>query len=278
VLGIEVLPLQSNSDADYIPNLTTALRRGANAIICAGFLMADACAQVANTDEGKQLEFAITDYPVQVAPFNRNPNVTGLTYAANESGCLVGHMAALMVKRQGGPQVIGAVGGIKIPPVDIWIAGYTHCAKRANKKIRVLVGYSQDFVASDKCKAVAENLISRRAKVLFQVAGQCGLGTLKAADEAKIWSIGVDVDQAHLATRVMTSGIKRVDRGVFNFIKAVRTGSPTGAGNLFFDLDNNGVGIGKVNPAVPKTIVASTLKLRQLIIEGKVRPPTALTS
>ena len=186
-LGIDVLPLQSNSDADYIPNLTTALRRGANAIVCAGFLMADACAQVANTDEGKQREFAITDYPVQVPPFNKNANVTGLTYASQESGCLVGHMAALMVKRQGGPQVIGAVGGIKIPPVDTWIAGYQFCAKRANKKIKVLIGYSQDFVASDKCKTVAEGLIARKAKVLFQVAGQCGLGTLKAADEAKIW-------------------------------------------------------------------------------------------
>jgi len=275
-LRIQVLPLQSNSDADYIPNLTTALRRGANAIVCAGFLMADACAQVANTDEGKQREFAITDYPVQVPPFNKNPNVTGLTYAANESGCLVGHMAALMVKSQGGPQVIGAVGGIKIPPVDIWIAGYTFCAKRANKKVKVLVGYSQDFVASDKCKAVAENLISRKAKVLFQVAGQCGLGTLKAADEAKIWSIGVDVDQAYLAKRVMTSGIKRVDNGVFRFIKAVKTGQPIGAGNLYFDLENDGVGIGKINPAVPKTIVASTLKLKQLIIDGKVGVPTAL--
>jgi len=278
VLGIQVLPLQSNSDADYIPNLTTALRRGANAIICAGFLMADACAQVANTDEGKQRQFAITDYPVQVPPFNRNPNVTGLTYAAQESGCLVGHMAALMVKRQGGPQVIGAVGGIKIPPVDVWIAGYQFCAKRANKKIKVLVGYSQDFVASDKCKAVAENLISRKAKVLFQVAGQCGLGTLKAADEAKIWGIGVDVDQYNLAKRVLTSGIKRVDTGVFNFIKAVKTGAPIGSGNLYFDLENNGMGLGKINPAVPKTIIASTLKLKQQIIDGKVRPPTAVTS
>ncbi len=276
VLGIEILPLQSNSDADYIPNLLNALRRGADAIVCAGFLMAGACAQVANSDEGKKVEFAITDYPVQVPPFNRNANVTGLTYAANQGGCLVGHMAALMVKSQGGPQVIGAVGGIKIPPVDIWIAGYTFCAKRANAKVKVLVGYSQDFVASDKCKAVAENLISRKAKVLFQVAGQCGLGTLKAADEAKIWSIGVDVDQYNLAKRVLTSGIKRVDNGVFQFVKAVYTGAPIGAGNLFFDLENNGVGFGKVNPAVPKSIIASTLKLRQLMIDGKVRPPTAL--
>jgi basic membrane protein A and related proteins len=276
-LKIKALPLQSNSDADYIPNLTTAVRRGSNAVICAGFLMADACAKVVS--RSKNVQFAITDYPVQIAPFANAkgkilyPNVTGLTYASQESGCLVGYMAALMAKRAGGKQVIGAVGGIKIPPVDTWIAGYKYCAKRANKAITVLIGYSQDFVQSDKCKAVAEQQIAQGAKVLFQVAGGCGLGTLKAADEAGIWGIGVDKDQYNDAKRVMTSGVKRVDVGVYNFIKAAKTGSPLGGGNLNFDLENGGMDLGKINPAVPKSIVAKTLALKQLIISGKVTPP-----
>jgi len=282
VLGVRTLPLESRSDADYIPNLTTAVRRGAGAIVCAGFLMANDCAKVAASSQGKTREFAITDYPVQIPPFSNAKgkllvkNVTGLTYAAHQSGCLVGHMAALMTKRAGGAQVIGAVGGVKIPPVDIWIAGYQFCAKRANKGIKVLVGYSQDFVASDKCKAIAENLIAQGAKVLFQVAGGCGLGTLKAADEAGIWGIGVDKDQYKDAKRVLTSGVKRVDRGVFNFIKAAQSGAPLGEGNLNFDLENGGMDLGRINPAVPKSIVASTLKLKQLIIDGKVKPPTGL--
>ena len=276
-LKIKALPLQSNSDADYIPNLTTAVRRGSNAVICAGFLMADACAKIVS--RSKNVQFAITDYPVQIPPFANAkgkilyPNVTGLTYASQESGCLVGHMAALMAKRAGGKQVIGAVGGIKIPPVDTWIAGYRYCAKRANRGITVLIGYSQDFVQSDKCKAIAEQQIAQGAKVLFQVAGGCGLGTLKAADEAGIWGIGVDRDQYNDAKRVMTSGVKRVDVGVFNFIKAAKTGSPLGGGTLGFDLANGGMDLGKINPAVPKAIVASTLKLKQQIIDGKVTPP-----
>lgn len=280
VLGVRGLPLQSNSDADYIPNLTTAVRRGAGAIVCAGFLMANDCAKIAARSQDR--EFAITDYPVQIPPFSNAKgkllvkNVTGLTYAAHQSGCLVGHMAALMTKRGGGSQVIGAVGGVKIPPVDIWIAGYRFCAKRAHKGIKVLIGYSQDFVASDKCKAVAENLIARGAKVLFQVAGGCGLGTLKAADEAGIWGIGVDKDQYRDAKRILTSGVKRVDRGVFNFIKAVTLNAPLGEGNLHFDLENGGMDLGRINPAVPKSIVASTLKLKQQIIDGKVKPPTGL--
>jgi basic membrane protein A and related proteins len=279
-LKIKALPLQSNSDADYIPNLTTAVRRGSNAVVCAGFLMADACAKVVS--RSKNVQFAITDYPVQIAPFANAkgkvlyPNITGLTYAAQESGCLVGYMAALMAKRAGGKQIIGAVGGIKIPPVDTWIAGYKYCAKRANKAITVLVGYSQDFVQSDKCKAVAEQQIAQGAKVLFQVAGLCGLGTLKAADEAGIWGIGVDKDQYKDAKRVMTSGVKRVDTGVFNFIKAAKTGAPLGGGNLNFDLANGGMDLGKINPAVPKSIVAKTLALKQLIINGKVTPPLVI--
>jgi basic membrane protein A and related proteins len=276
-LKIKALPLQSNSDADYIPNLTTAVRRGSNAVVCAGFLMADACAKVVS--RSKNVEFAITDYPVQIAPFANAkgkplyPNVTGLTYASQESGCLVGYMAALMAKRAGGPQVIGAVGGIKIPPVDTWIAGYQFCAKRANKAIKVLIGYSQDFVQSDKCKAIAEQQIAQGAKVLFQVAGGCGLGTLKAADEAGIWGIGVDRDQYNDAKRVMTSGVKRVDVGVYNFIKSAKNGAPLGRGNLNFDLENGGMDLGRINPAVPKSIVAKTLALKQLIIDGKVTPP-----
>ena len=279
-LKIKALPLQSNSDADYIPNLTTAVRRGSNAVICAGFLMADACAKVVS--RSKNVQFAITDYPVQIAPFANAkgkilyPNVTGLTYASQESGCLVGYMAALMAKRAGGKQVIGAVGGIKIPPVDTWIAGYKYCAKRANKAITVLIGYSQDFVQSDKCKAIAEQQIAQGAKVLFQVAGGCGLGTLKAADEAGIWGIGVDRDQYNDAKRVMTSGVKRVDVGVYNFIKSAKNGAPLGRGNLNFDLENGGMDLGRINPAVPKSIVAKTLALKQLIINGKVTPPLVI--
>jgi basic membrane protein A len=277
---IKTIPLQSNSEADYIPNLTTAVRRGANLIVCAGFLMANDCAKVATRFKDRQ--FAITDYPVNIPPFANakgkilTKNVTGLTYAAHESGCLVGHMAALVTKRQGGRQVIGAVAGVKIPPVDIWVAGYRFCARKAVPGIKVLIGYSQDFVASDKCKAVAENQIAQGAQVLFQVAGGCGLGTLKAADEAGIWGIGVDKDQFRDAKRVLTSGVKRVDTGVFLFAKAGVDGTKLGGINLNFNLKNGGMGLGRTNKAVPKSIINSTNRLKARIIAGKIKVPTSL--
>ena len=220
--------------------------------------------------------FAITDYDVKGTPFNGRKNVMGLTYAANESGCLVGYLAAEMAKKQGGKQIIGAVGGLKIPPVDIWIAGYQYCAKLYNPNIKVLIGYSQDFVASDKCKTVAQNQISQGAQVLFQVAGGCGLGTLKAADEAGIWGIGVDKDQYNDAKRVLTSGVKRVDNGVLQASKLVTEGKFKGGDNLLFNLKNGGMDVGKINPAVPKPLIDKMNELKQKIISGQVKVPASL--
>jgi len=182
----------------------------------------------------------------------------------------------LMAKKAGG-NTIGAVGGIKIPPVDIWIAGYKYCAQKAVPGIKVLIGYSQDFVAADKCKTVAEDQIAKGAKVLFQVAGGCGLGTLKAADDAGIWGIGVDKDQYNDAKRVLTSGVKRVDTGVYDAIKAVQDGKATGGTDLLFNLKNDGMAVGKINPAVPKSYIATMNSYKQRIIAGKLTVPAALS-
>jgi basic membrane protein A len=203
-------------------------------------------------------------------------NIMGLDYAANESGCLVGYLAAEMVKKQGGKQIIGAVGGLHIPPVDIWIAGYKYCAKLYNPNIKVLVDYSGDFVKSDLCKTVAENQIAQGSQVEFQVAGGCGLGTLKAAAEHKIWGIGVDKDQYNDANRVLTSGVKRVDKGVFSVVKQVTEGKFKGNTDLLFNLENGGMSVGKINPAVPQSFIDKMNQLKQQIISGQVKVPAAL--
>jgi basic membrane protein A and related proteins len=278
-LGAKIVPLQSNSVSDYVPNLTSAVRQGADIVISAGFLLANATEKIAK--RFPNTSFAITDYSVHAPPFADKtgkpllPNVQGLTYAANESGCLVGVLAAKMAERAG-KKIIGAVGGLKIPPVDIWIAGYRFCAKKAVPGTKVIVGYSQDFVATDKCKVVASNLISRGAQVLFQVAGGCGLGTLKAADEAGIWSIGVDVDQYRLANHVLTSGVKRVDVGVLEAITRVQSGEFNGGTDLVFDLKNGGMDVGKINPACPKAFVQLMNGYKQRIIAGTLRVPDHL--
>jgi basic membrane protein A len=273
-LGVEIIPLQSNSVSDYLPNFTKAVRQRADIVIAAGYLLANATATVAG--KFPDTKFAITDYAAQDAPFSgKFDNVMGLTYAANEGGCLVGVLAALTAKRLGG-KTIGAVGGVKIPSVDIWIAGYRHCARLAVPGTQVLVAYSQDFVAADKCKTLAQNQISRGAKVLFQVAGNCGLGTLSAADEAGVWGIGVDKDQYNDAKRVLTSGVKRVDTGVFNVIKAARDGTFKGGTDLFFNLKNGGMGVGRINPSVPRADIATMNRYKARIIAGKLKVPATV--
>jgi basic membrane protein A len=278
-LGVNILPLQSNSVSDYLPNLTSAVRQHANVVIAAGFLLANSLATVAK--KFPDTHFAITDYPVEIAPFadkSGKPlfkNVEGLTYSANEGGCLAGVLAALQAKKDGA-KAVGAVGGLKIPPVDIWIAGYKFCAQKAVPGIKVLVGYSQDFVAADKCKTVASNLISQGADVLFQVAGGCGLGTLKAADEAGKWGIGVDKDQYNDAKRVLTSAFKRVDAGVFAVAQQEKAGQFKAGTDTNFNLKNGGIGLGKINPAVPKSSIATANKFKAQIIAGKLKVPTSL--
>jgi len=275
-LGVTTAHYQSNSSSDYLPNLTTAVRNGANIVSAAGYLLAPTLSTVAS--QFPNVDFTITDDSVKGADFAKAKsvaNIEGLVYASNESGCLVGYLAGEMVKAKGGKQVIGAVGGIEIPAVDDYIVGYNYCAGLADPGIKVLVGYSQDFVAQDKCQAVAQNQIGQGSQVEFQVAGGCGIGALNAAASAGIWGIGVDVDQYSLAKNVLTSALKRVDTGIFDAVKQAKAGQFKGGSDLLFDLTNAGVGVGKISPKVPKSYVTKMNALEKQIVAGKVHVPVA---
>jgi basic membrane protein A and related proteins len=278
-VGGTAIPEVSHSTSDYAPNFNAAIRGGANIVVAAGFLLANTEATYAK--QFPNVNFAITDYPVEAAPFADKKgkvlfkNVEGITYAANESGCLVGVLAANMAKKLGG-NTIGAVGGIKIPPVDIWIAGYKFCANKAVPGTKVLVQYSNDFGKQDLCKAVAENEIGQGAKVLFQVAGGCGIGALKAADAANLWGIGVDSDEYNDAKRILTSATKHTDTGVYDTVTQAAAGNFKGGTDLVFNLKNNGVGVGKINPAVPSSWITLMNSYKAKIIAGTLKVPTAL--
>jgi basic membrane protein A len=278
ISGLETSAIESRAASEYLPNFASLARKGYNIIIGAGFLLAADEAKVAK--QFPSTKFAITDYDVSGAPFNgkKSPNVEGLTYASQESSYLAGCLAGLMVKKQGGQQIIGVVGGVKIPPVDSFLAGYQAGAKKCNPGIKVLKGYSQDFIDQAKCTTVAQNQIDAGSQVEFNVAGPCGLGTLQAADDAGIWGIGVDVDQFYLHPKhVLTSVIKRVDRGVYLAIKGAQNGQFKGGGNLVFNLKNQGVGLGKMSPNIPASYLKQINKLRAQIVAGKIKPPVKVS-
>jgi basic membrane protein A len=244
-LGIKGRVLTSSSGADYLPNLTTLARQGYNLVIPVGFLMADATDTVAKAFPNTK--FAMVDSDA-TAEKGDPKNIEGLLFQEQQAGYLAGYLAGLYSKEHG-YKTISSVGGQKIPPVDHYIAGYQAGAKAADPGIQTLNAYSQDFTDQTKCKEIALNQIGQGAKVVFQVAGGCGLGALSAAQQKGVQGIGVDADQAYLGSYVLTSAEKKVDVAVFNAIKNTMHGQFAAGNNVTNNIANGGIGYGKIGPA-----------------------------
>jgi len=265
-LGAEGRALTSQSNADYVPNLSTLAQQRYDLVIGVGFLMADAIDTVAK--RFPQTNFAIIDFS-QAALKGKPANVRGLLFKENEAGYLAGYLAALVTEEKGGEQVISSVGGQKIPPVDAYIAGYQAAAGEAAEGIETLNGYSQDFVDQAKCKELALNQIAEGSQVVFQVAGQCGLGALDAAKEKGVLGIGVDADQGYLGEHILTSATKKVDVAVFETAQAVQDGSFKGGEDQIFDLKSGGVGLGKIS-ADGQQFADRIEEVQQQIVSGEL--------
>ena len=272
-LGIKGRVVEANSAADYVPNMTTLARQGYDLIIGVGFAQGDAIAAAAK--RFPDTNFAIVD--VDQASLKGKPaNVQGLLFREQQVGYLVGYLAALTARRAGA-ESISAVGGFKETPVDRYIAGYRAGADAAVPGTKVTWGYSQDWEDQAKCKEMALNQIAAGSKVVFQVAGGCGLGALSAAQDERVWGIGVDADQSFLGPHVLTSALKGVDSAVFLTINALQDGTFQGGKNVDFGIDQDGVGLGKVSPKANKQDVAATQKVEQKLADGEITDiPTTL--
>jgi basic membrane protein A len=244
-LGIKGRVLTSSSGADYLPNLTTLARQGYNLVIPVGFLMADATDTVAKAFP--TTKFAMVDSDATLEKGDPK-NIEGLLFQEQQAGYLAGYLAGLYAKKHGFT-TISSVGGQKIPPVDHYIAGYQAGAKASDPGIKTLNGYSQDFTDQTKCKEIALNQIAQGAKVVFQVAGGCGLGALSAAQQKGLQGIGVDADQGYLGAYILTSAEKKVDVAVFNAIKNTMHGQFAAGNNVTNNIANGGIGYGKIGPA-----------------------------
>jgi basic membrane protein A len=266
-LGIKGRVVESASAADYIPNMTSLAREGYDLIIGVGFAQGDAIGKVAQ--RFPDTNFAIIDVDQAFVP-GKPANVQGLLFREQEVGYLVGYLAALEAKRKGAGEAVSAVGGMKEPPVDRFIAGYYAGAEKAAPGIKHFHDYSQDWDDQAKCKELALNQIARGSTVVFQVAGGCGLGALNAAEERGVWGIGVDADQSFLGPHILTSAQKGVDAAVFLTIKSLQAGKFTGGGNSTFGLKEDGVGLGKVSPNVPKEDLDKVGEIEQQIADGEI--------
>jgi basic membrane protein A len=266
-LGVEGRVVESATAADYIPNMTSLARDGYDLVIGVGFAQGDAVGKVAQ--RFPETKFAIIDVDQAFVP-GKPANVQGLLFREDEVGYLVGYLAGLEEKRRAGKDVISAVGGMKEPPVDRFIAGYFAGAEKAAPGIKLIHDYSQDWDDQAKCKELALNQIARGSNVVFQVAGGCGLGALNAAGERDRWGIGVDADQSFLGPHILTSAQKGVDAAVFLTIKSLQNGDFKGGGNSTIGLKEDGVGLGKVSADVPKADVNKVDEIKQQIADGEI--------
>jgi basic membrane protein A and related proteins len=269
-LGVKGTVLQSSTGGDYIPNLTRLAAAGNNLVIAVGFLMAQPLQTVAT--KYPNVHFAIIDSPGGTAP-DTAKNIEGIDFAEQEAGYPAGYLTGLYLKAHH-YTTASSVGGESIPPVTDYIGGFQAGVKAADPSAKLLNAYSQNFTDESSCKELALNQINAGSKVVFQVAGGCGLGVISAGVQTHTQVIGVDADQSYLAPAlVLTSAEKMVNTGVFTAIKDLQSGQFSS--NLEENINNGGVGIGKIGPAGAQY----TAQINNIIAEmksGKITPPTKL--
>ena len=266
---------ESKQQADYVPNLTKYAQDKNDLVIGVGFLMQNAIWKVAT--QFPNVKFAIIDgAPTDDAGNVKNlPNVANLFFKEQEAGYIVGVIAATMAKNKVGAAIhntVCSMGGLPIPPVDRYIAGYQDAVKTVSPTTKILNGYSQDFVDQQKGIEIGKSHIAQGCDILFQVAGGSGLGYIQAAKAAGVYAIGVDADQAAVAPgTVITSALKKVDVAVFQTIRSVRLGTFK-AGDNSFNATNDGIGFGTVDAIVPADAKAAATQALADIASGKITP------
>jgi basic membrane protein A len=207
---------------------------------------------------------------------NPTPNLIGIVFRRQEAGYLAGYLAGLVERQRPGRHIISAVGGKSVSGVDQYIAGYRAGAKRADPKIAVLYGYSHSWTAPDACAAVASRQIAKGSRVVFDVAGACGPGTLRTAQAHHLWGVGVDFDQLSRWPHILTSAVLRFDDGLFAAIRAVKQGRYKRGTDIVLGLRERAVGIGRINPKVPRSLRARVQQVRLQIAAGKISVPATL--
>lgn len=274
-LGATTSVIESKKQEDYVPNLTTFAQQNYDLVIGVGFLMTNSVWKVAK--QFPNVKFAIIDgAPANDKGDTENlPNVANLFFKEAEPGYLVGVIAGLMAKNKVGKathNTVCSMGGIPIPPVDHYIAGYQDAVKTVNPSATILNGYSNDFVDQAKGKEVGLNHIGKNCDILFQVAGGSGLGYMAAAKEKGVYAIGVDADQKDaFPGTVITSALKRVNKAVFDTVKAVKDGKYK-SGDNFFSALNDGIGYGTLDPVIPADIKSAVEQALTDIKSGKITP------
>lgn len=261
-LGAKPKVVESREASAYVPNLTSLADQKTDLVIGVGFLLTDAVAEVAA--KYPKVNFALVDSVVDA------PNVANLVFKEQDGSFLVGAVAGLMTKTN----IVGFVGGIEGDLIKKFEVGYRAGVKTTNPDCKVLVTYVGSFGDPAKGEDFANAQYDQQADIIYQAAGQTGLGVINAAKKRNLYVIGVDMDQNHLAPEnVITSMIKRVDMAVFDASKMVSEGKFTG-GIHVYGIAEGGIDIAPTSEkTLPKDVLDKTLKLKERIKKGEFTPP-----
>jgi basic membrane protein A len=265
-LGVEIQVLQSKSAADYQPNLSVLANEDVDGIIAIGFLLNKDLARIAGSYP--QSHFAIVDAVVDA------PNVSSITFREQEGAFLAGSLAALVSKTK----TIAFLGGMDIPLLRKFEAGFTAGAHEVDPNVQVLVKYVQSFDDVAAGKELAGVLFNERADVVFAAAGKAGLG---AIDEVRsregAYVIGVDADQDGLAPgKILTSMIKRVDVAVYGIAQQAVERKWT-SGHRELGLKEGAISLSEMRytkAAAGAANLAKVAAIRRAIVAGKIVPPS----
>jgi basic membrane protein A len=266
--------------ADYKQNIQQFVEQKYDIIVTVGFLIGTDTMAAAKANPNIQF-FGVDQFVCE--PLNATdkeckgtppPNYQGLLFNEAQSGYLAGIVAATITKTN----KIGAVGGRSdVPPVVNFIKGYENAAKATKPGIQVSINYVEDFNAPDKGDASAKTMIGQGVDVIFQVAGLTGAGALRAACSAKVYGIGVDVDQYESLPDargcIITSAEKHLQVAVRDGIKRFKEkGKQTG--NFFNDAANDGIGVSPIrnlNP-IPAGLEDKLKQAKADMASGKLKP------
>jgi len=279
--GGDFTELTPNADASNRAELLTQLAdQGYNPIIAVGVAYAETVGEVAA--QYPDVTFAAVDVRTESLATDSVPdNFTGIAFAEEQGSFLAGVAAALKTTTNH----VGFVGGVQIPSIEKFEAGFVAGAQAVKPDITVDVQYISPagdlsgFNDPAKGQIVAQGMYDAGADIVFHAAGGSGLGVFQAAAASNKRAIGVDQDQYNsvgdpaLQAVIMTSMLKRVDTSVQTFIDDFVAGNVEGGTNLEFNLENDGVGLATSGGFIDD-IQSQIDDYRQQIIDGEITVPT----
>ncbi|MEU2053534.1 BMP family lipoprotein [Streptomyces bungoensis] len=269
----ELTAKTSDTEADREQRLSDLADAGYNPIIAVGYAYAPSMTKVAA--KYPKTSFGIVDSVVDAK------NVDSITFTEEQGSYLAGVAAALKTKKDH----VGFIGGVDVPLIKKFEAGYVQGVKDTNPKVKVDTQYlshgsdTSGFASPDKGKEAAQGMLDNGADVVYSAAGSSGNGAIEAVSGAKgAWAIGVDSDQynipglAKYKNSILTSMVKNVDVGVYDFIKSVHNTKPL-TGTNTYSLAKNGVSLSTSGGFIDD-IQAKLDAAKKKIVDGQIKVKT----